>query len=86
MKKNENNIMYKKVYETIKELSTVMSFYIVSNCQNGYIELVIEKAGLKLFIHDYEYYGRTGYRRPENLQRIINRNKIEKSLYIGYPR
>ena len=50
---------YPKVRETMETLAKKLPLFIVSNCQDGYIELTMEKTGLAPFIKDYECFGRT---------------------------
>ena len=57
--------------------------YIVSNCQDGYIELVMEKNGITDIISDYECFGRTGLQKDENIRLVIERNKLENVMYVG---
>lgn len=80
---NQKDISYPGVFETIKELSSTKKFYIVSNCQNGYIELTIEKTGLKPFINDFECFGRTGKTKAENIKLLISRNGLKSPVYVG---
>ncbi len=80
---NERNITYPGVLETVKELSFSERFYIVSNCQNGYIELMLEKTGLTPFIQDFECFGRTGKAKAENILILKARNRLRNAVYIG---
>lgn len=83
IRENTFDITYPGVIETIKELSSSENFYIVSNCQNGYIELTMEKTGLSPFIKDYECFGRTGKSKAENIQILMARNRMNSAVYIG---
>jgi phosphoglycolate phosphatase len=83
LKKNEIDITYPGVIETIRELTPRQNFYIVSNCQSGYIELTVEKTGLHDCIKDFECFGRTGKEKAENIQLLMSRNGISSAVYIG---
>lgn len=52
--------IYKNTISTIKELANKYDLYIVSNCQDGYIESFFEYYSLKLYFRDFECSGRTG--------------------------
>ena len=80
-----DDLRYEGMTETLKELSRDHDLYIVSNCQDGYIELVIEKTGLKEFVKDFECFGHTGLQKDENIRLVMGRNGIEPSdaVYIG---
>ncbi len=80
---NKKNITYKGVIETICAVSKKIPVYIVSNCQSGYIELVIEKNGIKDFISDFECYGNTGLNKDENIRLIVERNNLKSPVYTG---
>mgnify|MGYP004511392149 FL=1 len=60
LRNNELDICYSGVIDSIKKISLALNVYIVSNCQNGYIELMLEKTGLSDYVKDFECYGRTG--------------------------
>ena len=77
------DITYPGVVETIKKLSETLNIFIVSNCQDGYIELVCEKCGISDYIKDFECFGRTGKGKAENLQMIVQRNQISSPIYVG---
>lgn len=82
----ENNtidITYPDVVETIKELATIQSIFIVSNCQNGYIELTMKKNGITPYIKDFECYGRTKKSKAENIQILCSRNMLTSPIYVG---
>ena len=80
---NEIDITYEGVAETIREMSGKMNFYVVSNCQDGYIELMLEKTGLTPYIKDFECFGRTGKGKAENIQLLCHRNGLSSAVYVG---
>ena len=77
------DICYPGVRETVRELSGTNNFYIVSNCQAGYIELTLEKTGLAPYVKDFECFGRTGKGKAENLLLLKARNQLHAPLYVG---
>ncbi len=77
------DVVFPGVYDTIKELSGRIKFYIVSNCQKGYIELVCEKTGLGAFITDFESFGNTGMGKADNIKELVKRNGLKNPVYIG---
>lgn len=83
LEKNENDITFPKVVNTIKELSSKIDFYIVSNCQCGYIELMMKKTGLTPYIKDFESFGATGKQKGDNIKLIVKRNNLKKPVYVG---
>ena len=83
IEKNEENITYDKVVETIKELAKENNLYICSNCQEGYIELVIAKNHLEDYIKDFECYGHTLLSKGQNIKLLAERNHMTNPVYVG---
>ena len=77
------NITYEGVIETLKKLSSIIPIFIVSNCQNGYIELVIEKNKITPLIKDFECFGNTGKSKAENIKLVARRNGLKAPVYVG---
>lgn len=80
---NTKNITYNKVVETIKKISTKIPVFIVSNCQSGYIEVVMEKNGIAEYISDFECFGNTGLLKDENIRLVVKRNNLKAPVYVG---
>lgn len=80
---NEIDITYPGVIDTIKELSSTETFYIVSNCEDGYVELTMKKTGLEPYIKDFECFGKTGKSKSENIKLLIGRNNLKSAVYVG---
>lgn len=78
-------IAYDGVRETIEKClaSSPLKFYVVSNCAEGYIELMAQKLDIKKLITDFESFGHTGKGKSENLIDLIQRNNIKSPLYVG---
>ena len=83
LSENKKNITYKNVIETISVLSKKYPIYIVSNCQSGYIELVIEKNKIEKYVSDFECYGNTLKNKAENILLLKERNNLKNPVYVG---
>ncbi len=57
--------------------------FIVSNCQDGYIEAFLEAHHMKNRFADWECSGRTGQSKGENIRAVLKRNGITKAIYVG---
>ena len=81
----DENLTYEGMNDTLRKLSEDHKLFIVSNCQDGYIELVIRKTGLTGLIKDFECFGRTELQKDENIKLVMERNGLEPSdtVYIG---
>ena len=80
---NTENITYDGVIDSIKRISKKLPVFIVSNCQSGYIELVIKKNGITDFIKDFECFGNNGFSKGQNIRLIAERNSLKSPLYVG---
>ena len=75
--------LYDKVYETLKTLSKEHPLFIVSNCQCGYIELLLETTGITPFIQDTLCFGQTNTSKGQTILTLMKRNHLEKAVYVG---
>ena len=75
--------MYDGVEHVLERLSQKYNLYIVSNCQEGYIESFYEYHALDKHFTDFENPGRTGLSKGENIQLIMERNDVAKAVYVG---
>ena len=82
---NERDISYPGLKETMKKLSEIpgLKLFIVSNCQSGYIELVMEKTGIAEYITDFICYGDNKLPKNENIKIIVERNDLKDPYYVG---
>lgn len=76
-------ILYPGLENTLKALSAEYRLFIVSNCQEGYIQAFLEAHGLEQYFSDFEMYGRTGLQKWDNIRLLMARNGITKAVYVG---
>ena len=79
----KEDLSYEGVVETIKKLAASHRLFIVSNCQKGYCELVIEKLKIADYISDFECFGNNGKNKTENLLLVKARNNLNNPVYVG---
>lgn len=79
------DLSYPDVVSTLKRLAGDNGLYIVSNCQDGYIPLVMRKLGITDLISDYESFGATGLLKADNIKLVVERNGLDpnETYYIG---
>ena len=75
--------IYNNTIKTIIELANKYNLYIISNCQEGYIESFLEYYSLHQFFKDFECSGKTGMSKYENINSVLKRNNILKAIYVG---
>ncbi len=83
LKETKYNVTYPHVIETIRLLSKKIPLFIVSNCQDGYIDIVLNKNQLTPYITDTECYGKTGKGKAENIRLLASRNNLKNPVYVG---
>lgn len=76
-------VLFDNVENVLKELSQKYKLYIVSNCQDGYIEAFYKSHMLDQYFLDFENPGRTGLSKGENINLIIERNNLSSPVYVG---
>lgn len=75
--------LYPKFEETIQKLSAKYPLYIVSNCQDGYIQSFYKGNGTEKYFKDCECIGVTGLSKGENIRRVMERNGLKAPVYVG---
>ena len=76
-------ILYDGLEDTLKTLSGHHRLFIVSNCQDGYVNAFLEAHKLEAYFSDIEMYGRTGMQKWDNIRLLMERNGIEDAVYVG---
>lgn len=81
--KTRGGTLYSGVAEGLAFLSTKYDLYLVSNCQEDYLDLFFSVTNLKSYFVDSECHGRTGKPKGDNIISVIIRNKISHAIYLG---
>ena len=76
-------ILYDGVTDTIKKLSDRYPLYIVSNCQCGYIEVLLSTTGLGSYIKDHLCFGETQVAKGETIRMLMKKNNLNSPVYVG---
>lgn len=75
--------IYDGVNETIKYLSKKYKLAIVTNNNDGYAKLFLNKSGLNDYFEDYIGASTYSITKTEAIKRIIDKNHISSACYIG---
>lgn len=81
--KKEGGILYDCIKETLNKLSKKYNLFIVSNCQQGYIEAFLQFYKFNKYFKDFECSGNTGKDKSYNINLVIKRNKLNNVIYVG---
>lgn len=81
--KEKGGILYDDVETVLRYLATKYKLYIVSNCQEGYIEAFFAYHKLSQYFLDFENPGRTGLSKGENIKLVMKRNRLSNPVYVG---
>ena len=80
---NPCRIGYPGVRETMEKLAKNHRLFIVSNSQQGYPELCIEKLGLTDLIQGHLCFGDTGTSKGKTIRTLMEKYNITSCAYIG---
>ena len=75
--------LYPGVADTIRDLSQKYPLYIVSNCQCGYIEVMLRTTGLEPYIKDHLCFGETQVSKGETILMLMEKNGLKSPVYVG---
>ena len=65
-------------------MSEKYRLYIVSNCQDGYIQCFFQaNPRLEQYFTDYECHGSTGLPKADNIRLIVERHNLKSPVYVG---
>lgn len=74
-------------YGGLEEIAAALSesypLFIVSNCQQGYIELFLRKTGLGQYFKGHLCFGDTGTSKGQTILRLMRENGLHSPVYVG---
>lgn len=75
--------LFPNTESTLRELAKSHRLFIVSNCQDGYIEAFLDFYKLGDLFEDTLCWGDNRLEKWENIKLIIKRNHLSDALYVG---
>ena len=75
--------LYDRERTVMETLAKDFVLGVVSNCQDGYIEIFLEQCGFSALFTDYECAGRTGKSKGQNIRLVMQRQGIDRCVYVG---
>lgn len=75
--------VYPGAETVLARLSEQCPLFVVSNCQDGYIQAFYQGTGLGKYFADFECAGRTGLPKSENIRLVVHRHGLKRPIYVG---
>jgi phosphoglycolate phosphatase len=75
--------LYPQLEATLEYLFGKYKLFIVSNCQNGYIEVFLRISGTARYFAGHQCYGTKGNPKAENIKDIVNDHALKAPVYVG---
>lgn len=75
--------VYDGVEEMLQKLSGKYPLFIVSNCNAGYVETMLEATGFGKYFKDHLCFADTMKSKGENIRIIIDKHGLKEAVYIG---
>ena len=76
-------VLYPNLEQTLSKLSGRYPLFIVSNCEDGYIQTFLKVTGLGRYFKDFECPGRSGLIKGPNNKLVMERNHLAAPIYVG---
>ena len=76
-------VLYDRLEEMLALLNKQVKLFVVSNCNDGYIQAFFSAHGLHNYFTDFECAGRTGLSKAENIRLVAERNHLNAPVYVG---
>ncbi len=74
---------YPGMAEGLRKLSRDYRLFLVSNCQEWYLNYFFEHSGLRDVFQDALCFGQTNLPKSENIKTIAKRNQLKRPIYVG---
>ena len=75
--------LYPDVERTLTALHVRYPLYIISNCQSGYIEIMMKHLDLNDYVTDKICHGDNGLSKAENIKLMNRKHGLKRSVYVG---
>lgn len=75
--------LYPGLEDALKYLSAKYKLFIVSNCQNGYIEVFFKISGFEHYFDGHQCYGTKNQPKAENILDVISDYNLTAPVYVG---
>ncbi|MCR5153316.1 MAG: HAD family hydrolase [Lachnospiraceae bacterium] len=66
-----------------KKLSEKYRLFIISNCEDGYIQSFLKAYDLSSLITDFDCPGMSGFLKADNIKRMVKKHGLKSPVYVG---
>jgi phosphoglycolate phosphatase len=81
--KSDGGEFFDGVMEGITQLASEHKIFLVSNCQEWYLNLFLDFSGFRSMLAGFDCHGMSGLPKNEMLSRIKNNHSLDNPVYIG---
>lgn len=81
--REDGAILFPGIREGLARLSQCYNLYIVSNCQQGYIELFLDRMNMSAYFQDHLCWGDTLTPKGQTIRTLMMRHGMSEATYIG---
>lgn len=74
---------YSGMQDAIMHLRQRYRLFLVSNCQEWYLNSFFQHSNLRESFQDWLCYGQSGRSKTDNIKEIVKRNSLQKPIYVG---
>lgn len=75
--------VFEGVVEGIQQLSDHYKLFLISNCQEWYLESFWKQFGLQRFFSDWDCHGSSRASKAAMIEAVVHRYGLDESIYIG---
>jgi phosphoglycolate phosphatase len=81
--KSEGGKFFDGALDSLKQLAAEYKIFLVSNCQQWYLDLFLDFSKLRTWLAGFDCYGLSGLSKAEMLLRLKSHHALNHPLYIG---
>lgn len=75
--------LYPGTVETLRELARDYSLFIISNCDDWYLDAFLSKYAPKEFFTGYDCHGMSGKHKASMIRDMVSKYRLSNPVYIG---
>lgn len=81
--KAEGGVIYPDVMVSLEQLNKHYPLFLISNCQDWYLDCFWEKSGAQHFFTDWNCHGKSGHTKSRMIKQMKSKHQLSRLAYIG---